>query len=105
MGSTADDNGSALSPAPAPARQGRKRKASSGGGGQRVIKFTVTEGNEVAQVAKGGGARVLRSESFLDEATNTRYHFVDVQGKAEAMLFLVSVDEDQRRIVDVRRFS
>jgi hypothetical protein len=48
---------------------------------------------------------VLGSESFLDAATGTRRHFVDVQGKGEAMLFLVSVDEDQRRIVDVRRFS
>nr|TKW11515.1 hypothetical protein SEVIR_6G237122v2 [Setaria viridis] len=83
----------------------------SSGAGQLVIiecegvAFTVTEGNEVAEVARGGGARVLGCESFLDAATGTRRHFVDVQGKAEAMLFLVSVDEDQRRIVDVRRFS
>ncbi|RCV32096.1 hypothetical protein SETIT_6G230500v2 [Setaria italica] len=107
MGSTADDNGSTLSPAAA-ARQ--RKKASSGAGQQVIIEcegvaFTVTEGNEVAEVARGGGARVLGSESFLDAATGTRRHFVDVQGKAEAMLFLVSVDEDQRRIVDVRRFS
>jgi hypothetical protein len=41
----------------------------------------------------------------LDASTGTRHHFVDVQGKAEAMLFLVSVREDQRCIVAVRRFS
>ena len=50
-------------------------------------------------------ARALGSESYLDASTGTRHHFVDVQGKAEAMLFLVSVREDQRCIVDVQRFS
>jgi hypothetical protein len=71
------------------------------------VEFTVTERNEVAEVARGcgGGAapRVLDSESFFDAGTGTRRHFVDVQGKAEAMLFLVSVREDQRRIVAVSR--
>jgi hypothetical protein len=69
------------------------------------VEFTVTERNEVAEVARGCGAapRVLDSESLLDAGTGTRRHFVDVQGKAEAMLFLVSVREDQRRIVAVSR--
>ncbi|OEL37502.1 hypothetical protein BAE44_0001480 [Dichanthelium oligosanthes] len=95
MGSTAD-NSSALSPA---VGAGRVRCDSCEG-----VAFTVTDGNEVAEVARGGGAaRVLGSESFFDEATGTRQHFVDVQGEAEAMLFLVSVREDQPRIVAVRR--
>ena len=34
---------------------------------------------------------VLGSESFFDAGTGTRHHFIDVQGEAEAMLFLVSV--------------
>ena len=34
---------------------------------------------------------VLGSESFFDAGTGTRHHFVDVQGEAEAMLFLVSM--------------
>ncbi|ONM04686.1 hypothetical protein ZEAMMB73_Zm00001d032235 [Zea mays] len=69
------------------------------------VVFTVTVGNEVAMVAMGGTARVLSSESYFDADTCTRHHFVDVQGKAEAMLFFVSVREDQSRIVSVRRFS
>ena len=74
------------------------------------VEFTVTERNEVAEVARGGGGaapRVLDGESFFGAGTGTgtRHHFVDVQGKAEAMLFLVSVREDQRCIVDVQRFS
>ena len=49
---------------------------------------------------------MLESESFLDAGIGgTRHHFVDVQGEAEAMLFLVSVREDQRRIVAIRRVS
>lgn len=96
MGSTADENSSALSPA------ARQRKPAAGApvrcGG---VTFTVTEGNEVAEVARGGAARVLESESFLDAGTGTRHHFVDVQGEAEAMLFLVSVREDQHRIVAI----
>ncbi|CAN6196047.1 unnamed protein product [Urochloa humidicola] len=69
------------------------------------VTFTVTEGNEVAEVVVGGGgaARVLDSESFFDAATGMRRHFVDVQGQAEAMLFFVSVNEDQRRIVEILR--
>jgi hypothetical protein len=58
------------------------------------VVFTVTKGNEV-----------LSSESYFDADTCTRHHFVDVQGKAEAMLFFVSVREDLNRIVSVRRFS
>ncbi|CAD6245104.1 unnamed protein product [Miscanthus lutarioriparius] len=88
------------------------RETTQAAAGARVVKcegvvFTVTEGNDVAQAARGGAAaaRVLGSESFFDAATCTRRHFVDVQGKAEAMLFLVSVREDQRCIVDVQRFS
>ena len=100
MGSTADESSSALSPA------ARQRKPAAGApvrcGG---VTFTVTEGNEVAEVARGGAVRVLESESFLDAGTGTRHHFVDVQGEAEAMLFLVSVREDQRRIVAIRRVS
>ena len=34
---------------------------------------------------------MLGSESFFDAGTGMRHHFVDVQGEAEAMLFLVSV--------------
>ena len=60
---------------------------------------------QVAGRGGGGAARALGSESFFDASTCTRHHFVDVEGKAEAMLFLVSVREDQRRIVDVKRFS
>ncbi|OEL33442.1 hypothetical protein BAE44_0005539 [Dichanthelium oligosanthes] len=92
MGSTADNKRSADAAAAA-------RVRCDG------VRFTVTDGNEVAQVARGGAVRVLGSDSFFDEATGTRQHFVDVQGKAEAMLFLVSVREDQRRIVSIRRFS
>ena len=100
MGSTADENSSALSPA------ARQRKPAAGApircGG---VTFTVTEGNEVAEVVRGAAAPcVLGSESFFDAGTGTRHHFVDVQGEAEAMLFLVSVREDQRRIVAIRRF-
>ena len=76
MGSTADENSSALSPA------ARQRKPAAGApvrcGG---VTFTVTEGNEVAEVARGGAARVLESESFLDAGTGTRHHFVDVRGR------------------------
>ncbi|TVU04792.1 hypothetical protein EJB05_47927, partial [Eragrostis curvula] len=67
--------------------------------------FALTERNEVAQVIDGGAVRVLDSESFLDEDTGTRHHFVDVQGTTEAMLLLVSVREDERRIAGIRRFS
>jgi hypothetical protein len=66
------------------------------------VEFTVTERNEVARGC-GAAPRVLDSESLLDAGTGTRRHFVDVQGKAEAMLFLVSVREDRRRIVAVSR--
>ncbi|PUZ52493.1 hypothetical protein GQ55_6G274500 [Panicum hallii var. hallii] len=103
MGSTTDDSSSALSPA------ARQRKPAGAGAAPVIscdgVTFTVTEGNEVAEVARGGAARVLHSESFLDAGTGTRRHFVDVQGEAEAMLFLVSVREDQRRIVAIRRVS
>ncbi|CAO2211684.1 unnamed protein product [Urochloa humidicola] len=85
-------NGGAVSPS-----------AAAHGQGDSGVAFTVTEGNEVAEVVVGGAARVLGSESFLDADTGTRHHFVDVQAEAEAMLFLVSVNEDQRRIVGVRR--
>ncbi|TVU04805.1 hypothetical protein EJB05_47940, partial [Eragrostis curvula] len=67
--------------------------------------FTVTESNEVAQVLKGGAVHSLGSEGFFDEDTATRHHFVDLQGKTEAMLLLVSVREDERRIATIRRFS
>ncbi|TVU04797.1 hypothetical protein EJB05_47932, partial [Eragrostis curvula] len=67
--------------------------------------FAVTESNEVAEVLDGGAVRVLGSESVFDEGTGTREHFVDVQGKTEAMLLLVSVREDQRRIVGILRCS
>ncbi|PAN36501.1 hypothetical protein PAHAL_6G288400 [Panicum hallii] len=105
MGSTTDDSSSALSPA------ARQRKPAGAGAAPVIscdgVTFTVTEGNEVAEVARGGAARALHSESFLDAGagTGTRRHFVDVQGEAEAMLFLVSVREDQRRIVAIRRVS
>ncbi|RLM61092.1 hypothetical protein C2845_PM14G19760 [Panicum miliaceum] len=103
MGSTADDSSGTPSPA------ARQRKPAGAGAAPVIscdgVTFTVTEGNEVAEVARGGAARVLRSESFLDAGTGTRRHFVDVQGEAEAMLFLVSVREDQRRIVAIRRVS
>ncbi|TVU04655.1 hypothetical protein EJB05_47781, partial [Eragrostis curvula] len=67
--------------------------------------FAVTEGNDVAEVLDGGAVRVLGSESFFDASTGTREHFVDVQGRAEAMLLLMSVREDERRIVSIRRLS
>ncbi|KAF8758157.1 hypothetical protein HU200_010675 [Digitaria exilis] len=94
---TAENNSSNGAPSPA-ASQGNAGAACVSCDG---VTFTVTtEGNKVAEVVAGGGgaARVLPSESFLDEGTGTRVHFVDVQGEAEAMLFLVSVQEDQRRI-------
>ncbi|TVU04800.1 hypothetical protein EJB05_47935, partial [Eragrostis curvula] len=64
-------------------------------------------GNEVAEVLDGGAMamRVLGSESFFAWTIGTQEQFVDVQGKTEAMLLLVSVREDQRRIVGIRRFS
>jgi hypothetical protein len=64
-----------------------ERKQATGG---RVkcegVVFTVTEGNEVALVTRGGATRALGSESYLDASTGTRHHFVDVQGKAEDAL-------------------
>ncbi|CAL5013843.1 unnamed protein product [Urochloa decumbens] len=101
MDSTADNSSGALSPA-AHGLQGNAAAAASVRCEEGVA-FTVTEGNEVAEVVGGGAARVLGSESFLDATTGTRHHFVDVHGEAEAMLFLVSVNEGQRRVVDVRR--
>jgi hypothetical protein len=79
-------------------------KTAAGGGGFFAfdgMTFTLTERNVVAQVGKGA----LGTESFFDAGKGTREHFVDVQGKAEAVLLLVSVNEDQRRIVAIRRFS
>ena len=81
-----------------------RKQATSGRVKCEGVVFTVTGGNEVALVTRGGATRALGSESYLDASTGTRHHFVDVQGKTEAMLFLVSVREDQRRIVAVRRF-
>ncbi|CAL5013849.1 unnamed protein product [Urochloa decumbens] len=105
MGSTAyDSSSSALSDSPAAHGQGNAAAAAALVSCAGVA-FTVTEGNEVAEVVGGGAARVLGSESFLDAGTGLRRHFVDVQGGNEAMLFFVSVNEDQRRIVDIRRFS
>ena len=96
-----DESCSALSPA---ASQ-RKPAAAAGRVKCDGVTFTVTEGGEVAEVVRGAAApRVLGSESFFDAGTSTRHHFVDVQGEAEAMMFLVSVREDQRRIVAIRRF-
>ncbi|KAF8653872.1 hypothetical protein HU200_062005 [Digitaria exilis] len=118
MGSTADNSSSSVLLSPAAANQvnidtmsvatadnssgGAPSPAASQGNAAACVScdgvtFTVTQGNEVA-ASGGGAARVLPSESFLDEGTGTRVHFVDVQGDAEAMLFLVSVQEDQRRI-------
>ena len=83
-----DESCSALSPA---ANQ-RKPAAASGRIRCDGVTFTVTEGGEVAKVAGGDAApRALGSESFFDAGTGTRHHFVDVQGEAEAMLFLVFV--------------
>jgi hypothetical protein len=79
-------------------------KTAAGGGGFFTfdgMTFTLTERNVVAQVGKCA----LGTESFFDAGKGTREHFVDVQGKAEAVLLLVSVNEDQRRIVAIRRFS
>ncbi|OEL12952.1 hypothetical protein BAE44_0026030, partial [Dichanthelium oligosanthes] len=56
----------------------------------------VTEGNEVAEVARGAAALVLGRESFFDASTRTRHHFVEVKGKADATTFLVSVHECTR---------
>ncbi|GJN15575.1 hypothetical protein PR202_gb02498 [Eleusine coracana subsp. coracana] len=95
---------SALSPSPA-ANEMKMTTAASGEGFEfDGMVFTVTESNEVAEVVDGGAVHALGSESFFDAGTGTQQHFVDVQGKTEAMLLLVSVNEDQRRIVGVRRF-
>ncbi|CAO2202749.1 unnamed protein product [Urochloa humidicola] len=109
MGSTADADDSSNS-ALSPAARGKGNAGAGAGAVAHVrcagVAFTVTDGNEVAEVVRGGGAaRVLASESFFDAGTGLRRHFVDVEGKAEAMLFYVSVNEDLRRIVDIRRFS
>ncbi|CAN6174430.1 unnamed protein product [Urochloa humidicola] len=102
MGSADDGHSSALSPATH--GQGNAAAAAAGVVTREGVTFTVTEGNEVAEVVGGGGAaRVLDSESFFDAATGLRRHFVDVQGQTEAMLFFLSVNEDQRRIVDILR--
>ena len=84
-----------------------ERNQAAAGGSVKCegVVFTLTMGNEVALVTRGGATRALGSESYRDANTHTRHHFVDVQGKAEAMLFLVSVREDQRCIVAVRRLS
>ena len=93
-----DESCSALSP---PASQ-RKPAAAAGRIKCDGVTFTVTEGGEVAKVAGGDAApRALGSESFFDAGTGTRHQFVDVQGEAEAMMFLVSVREDQHRIVAI----
>ncbi|TVU04793.1 hypothetical protein EJB05_47928, partial [Eragrostis curvula] len=77
-----------------------KVAAPAGGAGFEFVfegmVFTVTEGNEVAEVLDRGAVRVLGSENFFDEDTGTQEHFVDVQGRGEAMLLLVSVREDQQ---------
>ncbi|CAO2179877.1 unnamed protein product [Urochloa humidicola] len=107
MGSTADADDSSSS-ALSPAARGKGNAGAAAVAHVRFVgvAFTVTEGNEVAEVVRGGGAaRVLDSESFFDAGTGLRRHFVDVQGKTEAMLFYVSVNEDLRRIVDIRRLS
>lgn len=84
---------------------GESKVACRGGGcvefGATV--FTVTEGYEMAEVLEGGALRVLGSESFFDASTCTRKHFVDVPGKTEAMLLLMSVLEEHRRIVGIQR--
>jgi hypothetical protein len=65
--------------------------------------FAVTEGYEIAEVLECGALRVLGSESFFDATTGTRKHFVDVPGKTEAMLLLMSVLEEHRVITSVHR--
>ncbi|CAO2202750.1 unnamed protein product [Urochloa humidicola] len=107
MGSTAgDDSRSSSALLPAAHGQGNAGAAAVAHVRCAGVAFTVTEGNEVAEVVgRGGTARVLGSESFFDAGTGLRRHFVDVEGKAEAMLFFVSVNEDLRLIVDIRRLS
>ncbi|CAN6228150.1 unnamed protein product [Urochloa humidicola] len=103
MGFTADDDSSSSSVlSPAARGQGNAAAAIVRCAG---VAFTVAEGNEVAEVVRGGAARVLDSESFFDAGIGLRRHFVDVRGKTEAMLFLASVNEDLRCIVDIRRLS
>ncbi|TVU04659.1 hypothetical protein EJB05_47789, partial [Eragrostis curvula] len=65
--------------------------------------FAVTKGDEVAEVLEGGMVRRLFSQRFFDASSGTRGHYLDVEGKTEDMLLLVSVSEDERRIVSVRR--
>ncbi|TVU04768.1 hypothetical protein EJB05_47902, partial [Eragrostis curvula] len=66
--------------------------------------FMVTEGNKIAEVLQDGSLRVLESESYFEEDTGTQEHFLDVDAEMESMLFLVSVREDQRRIVRMVRW-
>ncbi|CAN6248671.1 unnamed protein product [Urochloa humidicola] len=106
MGFTAAHDSSSSGSALSPAARGQGNAAAAAAIVRCAgVAFTVTEGNEVAEVVRGGAARALGSESFFDAGIGLRRHFVDVQGKTEAMLFLASVNEDLHRIVDIRRLS
>lgn len=90
------------------AHGGRARRCVeySEGAGAAVLRLTVTEGMEVAEVVVPDGAlRVMGSGGYVETGTGTREHVVDVQGEREAFVLLVSVSEELGRIVRIQRLN
>uniref|UniRef100_A0A0D9XAD0 Uncharacterized protein n=1 Tax=Leersia perrieri TaxID=77586 RepID=A0A0D9XAD0_9ORYZ len=74
--------------------------------GGMTMRLTVTEEEkEVAEVDTDGVMRVVGCGSYYDRCTDTMQHVVDVQGEKEAYMLLVSVREELRRIVRVKRLN
>lgn len=73
-----------------------------------ALRLTVTEGTEkeVAEIVEPDGAlRVLGCGGCYEAVAGTREHVVDVQGDEEAFVLLVSVREEDARIVQVQRLN
>jgi hypothetical protein len=81
----------------------------AGSGATALLRLTVTDGDEkeVAEVVEPDGElRVLDcGGSYRATAAGTREHVVDVQGEEEAFVLLVSVREEDARIVRVQRLN
>jgi hypothetical protein len=79
------------------------------GSGAALLRLTVTEGHEkeVAEVVEPDGELRLLDcgGSYRATAAGTREHVVDVQGEEEAFVLLVSVREEEARIVRVQRLN
>lgn len=73
-----------------------------------ALRLTVTEGaeKEVAEVVEPDGElRVLGCGGCYETVAGTREHVVDVQGGEEAFVLLVSVREEDARILRVQRLN